>query len=541
MIIKINKRHLIGLSFIICHISLSVALSGCADWSDHYEDEGSVAGANSTLWEQLQANPQLSDFCEVLRETKVFRMHKKTSVSYADLLSGGQSFTIVAPVNGSFDKAALLQQVQTAQGDSVVEKSFVQNHLMRALNSLQTTAYSARLLNSKRLTFEGSQIQGVNIIDANIHSKNGILHVAEAPMPYQRSIFENLCDLPEFSAIGNNLRYFEEDYFDADASVSSGIIEGVPIYVDSVVVERNRVLDKIGYVNAEDSTYWMVAPAGEGWERAYEEAKSHFTYDAKVLRSDSLQKLYATRALVDDAIYNMTLQSSPKDSLISVPYDRHHPEWHCFYKPFEPGGILSTATPIACSNGVLYKTAEWPFTPEQTYFKELWSEAESTWLITDEKDCTYSSRRIEADSISEGAYLRITPRTATSRWELAFRVNNTLSGNYDVCAIIAPPNVYSTTGLNYPNKFKPTIDYIAEKGNKQSYDCGGQTFYNDPLRVDTVVLAENFHFPACSYGLDDIKTTVRLKCTMTSSDNQRYYREMYLDCIYLRPRSSKPE
>ena len=516
-------------------------LSSCADWTDHYEGEGTVIGGSQTLWEQLQANPQLSDFCEVLRETKVYRMHKKTTVSYADLLDGGQSFTIVAPVNGSFDKAALLQQVQTPQGDSVVEKSFVQNHLMRSLNSLQTQSYSARLLNSKRLTFDANQIEGINVVNANVHAKNGVLHVVEKPMPYLRNIFENFCDMEEFSTIGQNLRYFEEDYFDADASVSSGIIEGVPIYVDSVIVERNRILERIGYLNAEDSTYWVVTPSAEGWQRAYEEAKSHFLYDAKVLRSDSLQRLYATRALLDDAIYNMTLQKSPEDSLVSVQYDRHHPEWHCFYKPFQPGGILSEATPLKCSNGTIYQTAEWPFTPEQTYFKELWSEAESTWLITDEKDCTYDARRIEADSISEGGYLRIAPKSSTSRWELGFRVNNTLSGNYDVCAIIAPSSVYSTTGVKFANKFKATINYVDEKGNKKSYDCGGDNFFNDPLRVDTVVLAENFYLPACNYGLDDIKVTVNLKCTMTSSDNQRYSRTMYLDCIYLRPRSSKPE
>ena len=39
--------------------------------------------------------------------------------------------------------------------------------------------------------------------------------------------------------------------FDPDASVSTGVIDGVPIYVDSVVYERNRLLDAIGYLNAE--------------------------------------------------------------------------------------------------------------------------------------------------------------------------------------------------------------------------------------------------------------------------------------------------
>ena len=542
MITKINKRHLVGLSFIICHLSFSVALTGCAEWNDHYEGDGDTAGSNQTLWQQMQANPQLSDFCEVLKETKVFRMHKKTPVSYAELLNGGQSFTVVAPVNGTFDKSQLLQQVQTNQGDSVVEKSFVQNHLARSLSSMQNEPYTVRLLNNKRADFANGKILDVTLNNQNVHAKNGVLHIASGPLPYRRSIYENFCDEEEFKAIGELLRSFEEDYFDADASVYNGIVEGERIYVDSVVIERNRILDKIGYINREDSIYWVVAPTAAGWQKAYDKAVNYFIYDAKVQRADSLQRLYTTRALLDDAIFNMTLQKAPKDSLISVQYDRHHPEWHRSYKPFEPGGILYGAEKISCSNGVIYQQQEWPFTPEETYFKELWSEGESTGLIVDEKDCSYNGRRAEADSISEGAYLRVMPLTSTSNWQLTYRVNNTLSGNYDVCAIVLPKTIVDPENANMkPTKFKAAINYVDENGNQQTYDCGNTVFQNDPERVDTIVLAENFHFPTCNYGQTDIKASVKIQCNIMGRETSRFSREMYLDCIYLRPRTSKTE
>ena len=38
----------------------------------------------------------------------------------AQLLDGGQSFTVLAPVNGTFNKDSLLRLVQTAVGDSIV-------------------------------------------------------------------------------------------------------------------------------------------------------------------------------------------------------------------------------------------------------------------------------------------------------------------------------------------------------------------------------------------------------------------------------------
>ncbi|MGX8696583.1 MAG: hypothetical protein ACSW8D_09375, partial [Prevotella sp.] len=83
---------------VIGYCLLVIVAVSCSDWDDHYE--GTQTGTNLTLWQQLKQNPQLSDFCQVLEQTKVFRMHKKTPVSYAEMLDGGQAFTVVAPVNG---------------------------------------------------------------------------------------------------------------------------------------------------------------------------------------------------------------------------------------------------------------------------------------------------------------------------------------------------------------------------------------------------------------------------------------------------------
>ena len=535
-----NIKHFLVAGLVCCNIA--TALIACSDWSDHYDGSNITGEGNLTLWEQLESYDQLSDFREVLQQTKVFRMHKKTSVSYADLLNSGQSFTVVAPVNGTFNKDSLLQLVQTNQGDSVVEKFFVLNHLSRTLNSLTAEKKSMMLLNAKHVEMGGNTIEGVTVNQANCHAKNGVFHVVSQPLPYQYSIYEALCDMPELSAIGQALRLYDEDYFDAEASVSSGIVEGVPVYVDSVVIERNTFLNRAGLIAAEDSTYWVVAPTADGWQKAWQEAEKYFQYDEKVLKRDSIQHYWTTYALLNDAVYNMTDQKSVDDSLISVPYTRLKPEYHVFYKPFQSGGILSQATPIECSNGVLYKTVEWPFTPEQAYFKELWSEAEQTSLITSEKECSYNIRRLATDSISEGSYLDILPRTSTANWDLTFRVYNTLSGAYDICAIVLPKSVANQVNPDLkPNKFKAYINYVDEAGDPQTFNCNNTEFTNDPERVDTIVLAENFHFPACNYDQNDIKISVRLLCSITARQTATYSREMYLDCIYLRPRTSKSE
>lgn len=536
-------KWMVRLAFATFFIIPASFLVSCTEWDDHYEGDH-VGTVDQTLWQQLKSNTQLSDFCQVLEQTKIFRMHKKTPVSYADLLNSGQSFTVVAPVNGTFNKDSLLQLVQTAQGDSVVERFFVLNHLSRSLSSIEQDSKKMPLLNKKHVTMENGTIEGVNLTSYNLHAKNGILHVAARPLPYQRSLYESLSDKEELSSIGKILRQYEEDYFDANSSVSSGIIEGVPIYVDSVVIERNRMLQQIGLINAEDSTYWMIAPTTAGWNEAWNEASKYFVYDTKVLKRDSLQQHWTTRALLDDAVFNLTDQRTLTDSLVSVQYLTYRnfstngkPMYHVFQKPFEPGGILYGAEREECSNGVLFKTQQWPFTPEQTYLRELWSEAEQTQLITSNTECTYNPRRLTSKLISEGGYLQIVPRTATSNWEMTFRVNNTLSGKYDICAIILPKKIADVSLTDSkPCKFKAVINYVDTLGTAKTFNCNNKQFQSDPERIDTIVLAEAFEFPVCNYNQNDIKVSIKLQCSILARETSRYSREMLLDCIYLRPR-----
>ena len=514
----------------------------CSDWTDHYEPAVESNGS-ATLWEQLQANSQLSDFCEVLNQTRVFRMHHKTEVSYAQLLDGGQAFTVIAPVNGTFNKDSLLRLVQTAQGDSMVEKSFVFNHLSRMTISMKPMAQTLHLLNGKNVTITESDIHGVPVIAANQRAQNGVIHVASRAVPYASNLYEALCDDPEVSMIGANLRQYEWDEFDPDASVSSGIVDGVPVYVDSVVHERNHILGSIGLINAEDSTYWVLAPNNQVWQKVWEETSQYFVYDKSYVKADSLQKYWTNRALLEDAIFNMTDQKSVDDSLVSVPYlswRRNYvpgkPVYHVFKDPFAAEGILYGARQKECSNGVLYKTDKWPFAPEQTFFKQLWTEAETTWLITDGKECVYSRIGHVADSVSQNSYLQIIP-TSRVNWELTFRLDDVLSGCYDICAIILPQTVLNPDATKLrPCQFTATVNYVDADGTAMTFNCNDTKFQSDAQKVDTVVVAEAFQFPATNYGQSTNKISLTLKCSVSTKENSKFLREMLLDCIYLRPR-----
>lgn len=538
---RINNKKWMGL------MMAGLFLASCSDWNDHYEGTADAASEGATIWQQMKATPELSDFCDVLEQTKVYRMHKKTPVSYADLLSGGQSFTVLAPVNNTFNKDSLLQLVQTVRGDSAVEKSFVQNHITRSLVSSSPNNAKMLMLNMKHMTMENGLVDNTPVKLANTKSSNGMFHILQHALPYKHNILEMLCDNPQLTDIGANIMSFNEDIFDPTSSVSNGVIDGVPIYVDSVVYERNRLLENVGLLDAEDSTYLVVVPTTEGWREIYNETSQYFLYDKSVDKRDSLQQYYTMSALLEDAVFNMTDQKSIQDSLISVPYLRTNQSfekgkkvYHVFQKPFEEGGILYGANKLDCSNGRIYTTPKWSFKPTDTFFKELRTEGESTWMLTQERDCSYNIRRQIADSISSGSYLQIIPKSGTSNWELTFRISNTLAGDYDICMVLLPQSV---AGLNNgkPCKFKATINYVDEDNNAQSFNCNNTQFESNAERVDTIVVAEGFHFPTCNYDQNEVKVTVKLQCSILARETSRYSREMYLDCIYLRPRTSKSD
>ena len=214
-----------------------------------------------------------------------------------------------------------------------------------------------------------------------------------------------------------------------------------------------------------------------------------------------------------------------------------------FYKPFEEGGIFYGATPATCSNGTLYTTDKWPFTPQTTYQREIRCEGEAKGVIIDNTLSSYTTLHHVADSVSENEYLVISPEKNTSNWTMTFKLSNTLAGTYDICIVTLPQTVYDPTKTNLkPCQFQAEINYVDENGNAQTYDCGNkQKFKTRPEVVDTVVVAEDFKFPVCNYGQTNNKVTVKLRCSILAKDTPNYSREMLLDCIYLRPKKMKSE
>ena len=53
----------------------SFLYTSCSDWDDHYDTMASQAGTDLTIWQTIQQHSELSDFRDVLSQTKVFKYH----------------------------------------------------------------------------------------------------------------------------------------------------------------------------------------------------------------------------------------------------------------------------------------------------------------------------------------------------------------------------------------------------------------------------------------------------------------------------------
>lgn len=539
---KYTKSPLMALLSVILPLGgVGGFLSSCSDWDDHYENEAANS-AELTLWDAIQQRSDLSDFAQVLEKTMVFRQHKKTPVSYADLLKGGRSFTLFAPVNGTFNKDSILSLVTTANGDSAVERFFIMNHLSQNLVSADGTEKNFRLLNYKNASFADNKVNNVGFRESNIHSKNGIMHVMDRQLPYMMTIYEALVALPQFKSHGEFLASYNEDEFNESASVSSGIVDGKKIYIDSVMTEHNKLMDRVGRLNAEDSLYYVVIPTEAGWNKAWNTAFECFKYPKTNKDADSLQHFYAYCALMDDAVYSYYQQKAHIESR-AYPYtwikSSAYPERQVItnYKnPFSPTGIFGSAKErYQCSNGMIFASDEWVFDPTLTYNSYRHVEGEEETSVISYTYCTMTKIDALGDSISARAFTHIKPSGGNSNWNVTYKLTNALSTTYDVYVRVLPKSV--TGGENKrPCRFTATINYYDEEGKEQHYTFNNGTPINTNPNIVDVVKVGTFKIPTCNYGQGDGgQPSITLTCSIRANENAKYDRNFYLDDIYLRP------
>ena len=244
-------------------------LVACSDWDDHYEADSSILSSQqSTLWENISSNGQLSQFAALLKKT-----------GYDQVLSATQTYTVWAPQNGSFDYDAL-----SSMSDARVQREFVMNHIARnnypASGTVDERVYT---LNEKLMFFDGSMpyaIQGVGLSQPNISSRNGTLHMLDGKIPFRANIYESLNnnEYPLVS-ISEFFHSYDVKKLNEQKSVQGPMLDGEITYLDSVFDEHNDLFTRFAaFIQREDSNYTMIMPTNEAWHKARQQVQKYFHY-----------------------------------------------------------------------------------------------------------------------------------------------------------------------------------------------------------------------------------------------------------------------
>ena len=266
---------------------LACFFSSCSDFSSYNSVvESSNPSADRTLWENISAKGELSDFAQILQ-----------AVGYDAVLNAPTTYTVWAPVNGTFNKDSIMALAQDAKTKKKVIEQFVYDHLANyshlESDPNDTVVYmlSKKLIrfsgkNTNSLTFDGKAINWGD--DAfNTPSSNGILYTLNGMVPFRPNAYENIfSDKSQYGIADSHFNAYVKRYerivLDKDASVKGEIVNGNQVYDDSVTVTTNSFVTSYSHLNAElnneDSLYTIIIPTDVAWQKAYDKIKSYYNY-----------------------------------------------------------------------------------------------------------------------------------------------------------------------------------------------------------------------------------------------------------------------
>lgn len=526
--------------------------ASCSDtWDDHYTaaSEGVI---NITLWQAINSNSELSNFAKVAK-----------ACGYDTTLDGSQTFTVFAPTNANLtneqaDSMIALYNEDKAAGVKTAEnrviKQFLQNHIAlykKSVSSISTD--SVTMMNGKYQTLTQTGIGGENFETKNILYNNGILYTLGGQVKYEPNIFEYLAMDSELDSVYNFIKSYGKYEFDASQSVAGGVVDGKTQYLDSVTVYTNTIINNLGYINREDSTYWMVAPTNSEWKRLVEEYTPYFNYDTKVDNRDSLQYANARVAIINGAFFSRTnnKDAAIQDSVVSTsslseemfnynPTDRRY--YH-YYKPFASGGVFNGTTSVDLSNGRLLKASDFRISKFETFLQERKVEAENTYNVDTLNNAidpitirTMQTNNPFYGQVSGNSFVEISPDAVGAQPTITYNISGVLSNvGYDVYAVFVPALAYDTLATadqRLPVKFRAQVG--CQQSGVTKWERAS-SFTTTADVVDTIKIKSNFKFKTTSFGLDQSQTKVKIYTDVPVRESSKYQTTMRLDCIIVRP------
>lgn len=457
-------------------ILISVAITGCTEWADHYE-EGPAQGSGLTVMQLLEQDDATKAFAGLISKS-----------GYADLLSSSQSFTVFAPPADAMGP--------DANADMASIRRMVSNHIARQTYPSSTpVTTSVRMLNGKIYYFNSSDMfGGCTMAQHDIKATNGLVHkLSNAQIPYANNIYEHIEASSEMSALYEFIHSFDEVRFDPDASTEIDIDDnGRPVF-DSVMVSYNRLLEDkaygIGHIKSEDSLYSMVVPTNEAWAAAYERiAPSFKVYDTNAHVADSIQDIRTKLAIVNDLVYRGSIAGA--DSIVSTTGSVIH----------SPADLISGTQELSASNGMLFTATTLNYDNSETWNKPISVEAEQQNGRTYNNTLTsVYMRNVTAASIVSGvsgdSYIEVMPISTSTNPTVIFDIPNTLAGKYNVYAVFLPATVEGPTTELDSTRITFTVAYMNSNGRSTSKRNNSRTLLTSGSKPVKMLAFEELELP----------------------------------------------
>jgi uncharacterized surface protein with fasciclin (FAS1) repeats len=538
--------------------------AGCSEWDDHYDaDTSLLASQQATLWENISKADNLKQFASLLQKA-----------GYDSVLNATQTYTVWAPVDGSFDYDQL-----SSYDASRLQKEFIQNHIARNNYPVSGAIDNKHIytLNEKLMIFNGSSeytIQGVGLSKANVASSNGVIHLLSGKIPYAQNLYESLnTNDYAIDSISNFFHTYDVKKLNELKSVPGPTLNGQVTYLDSVFDEHNELFSQFyAYINREDSNYTMIVPTNEAWTKAKAEISKYYNYlpsfefmeNTSTVSSESkkitvniddveyLKDSIVNMMLLKDLFYNNNIYDNKKlnnlktgetlqcDSLYGTTFTKLYSE--------DAANLFENATRIDMSNGAAWLTDSLRMRSWTSWNPELIIEAEersvlsSTLNVYDVPQRTYvvpGTQNPEiAGKVSGNTYLEVQPVTSSTNPGIVFYLPGVRSTTYSIYIVMVPANIVSTTRESKPNLFNVTMGYATATGKNDDRGrswLAASSFSTDTTKVDTVYLGD-FTFPMAYYGTGNYYPYLRINSAVRNAQRLQYDRTMRIDCLILRPK-----
>ena len=523
--------------------ALTLATS-CQD-TEGLEVTSETPFADKTLLEVINADPELSDFVEVLNSC---------GAECADsLFNSSRVYTLWAPTNGSFKKDSIMDRIAAGYRDHVF-KTFVMSHIANHLNAATGTLDSDNkilLLNGKVVVFEGDRVggykfDGCTVVERNIRVWNGLIHKLESPSNYKYSIWEYLKLDSRIDSVANFLYSYDVTEFNAGLSILGPIKDGVQTYLDSVSTTSNKLLSAhtgIGNLDKEDSLYTVYIPTNEVWKELMLAAKKHYNYNYSAKKPasmdstyrDSLSNFYSRMNIIKYMTFSNNEQKYVKSPDSVMPVNRSGYPRKLFAKSQFLQNIIDTKQ---LSNGVVKIVNKSPYNMFELWHDTIALQGENDGMrlpdsqggqeytvSVNQNNINKKDSLLKDVKLSGGRYFAC--ESSNSSVIVTYKVPKVLSANYKVAMVVVPKHI--TNSSIDPAELLPTCFTIDISQNSQRlYQV--KEIENDPTRVDTLYLTDTkgqpltVSFPYCEYfegtnSRDDFSVEFKI----TSKRNPKKY------------------